>query len=260
MASDDHASERMKNRILLKPLTLAIGAWVALACAVPPAFALDVLTTESPPFSYTNTQGVVVGLSADVVNELGHRSGVPMKIDNQIPWARAFSMAQQRPDTCAFSVARRPDREDMFKWVGPISINKWALFAREQFTGKIESLDDAKKYRIGGLRADAKTEYLVARGVEVEEVPNDATNASKLALGRIDLWVTGLYTAKEIAGTAGITGLRPVLVFHESPSYLACNRATPDATIARLEAALKALRKEGYLKKVYDLHAGHFSW
>jgi len=233
------------------------AAWAGSCAAAPP---LEVFTTEAPPFSFSTEDGRITGMSADVVAEAARRAEVPIVIRNHLPWARAFAMAQERRDTCAFSVSRRPDRESLFQWVGPIAVNRWALFARADFAGRIETLEDVKRYRVGGLRADAKTEFLTARGIEVDAVAEDRTNPTKLMMGRIDLWVTGLYTARDTAAPAGVNGLKLVLVFHEAPSYLACSRSTPTDTVARLNAAFEALRKEGFLKKVHELHASRFAW
>jgi polar amino acid transport system substrate-binding protein len=218
------------------------------------------LTTESLPFSYTASNGSVVGASADVVTEMARRAALPLTIDNRRPWARAMWEAQHLPDTCAFSVSREADREGQFQWIGAIASNKWALFARKDFADKLTTLDDARRYRTGGLRADAKTEFLIARGIPVETVGTDRGNAAKLAARRIDLWVTGLYTGERSAAAEGVTDIKPVLVFHETPSYLACSNSTSADTVRRLEQALEALRKEGFVKKAQEQHRANFGW
>jgi polar amino acid transport system substrate-binding protein len=235
-------------------------AWLLGLGSVQAAWALVALTTESLPFSYTAPNGHIVGVSADVVTEMARRAALPLMLDNQRPWARAMWEAQHLPETCAFSVSRGADRETLFQWIGPIASNKWALFARKDFTATLGSLDDARGYRIGGLRADAKTEFLVARGLPVETIGNDRRNAAKLAARRIDLWVTGLYTGERSAAAEGITDIKPVLVFHETPSYLACSHATSADTVRRLDEALQTMRKEGFVKKVQEQHRAHFGW
>lgn len=222
--------------------------------------ALELYTTPYPPFSYAGGDGRIIGLSADVVAEMARRAGVAVAMHSDLPWARALAVAQEQRDTCAFSVARQPDREALYQWVGPIVINKWAFFGRPDFQGRVDTLEDAKSFRVGGLRGDAKARYLADRGVNVELVPDDRMNATKLAADRIDLWVSSLYTARDAAAGAGLKDLKLVLVFNEAPSYLACSLSTPAETIARLAAALEALRKEGFLKKVQELHGSRFAW
>jgi polar amino acid transport system substrate-binding protein len=253
------------------PATLScLRALAATACAVlavrvgpaaaAPAPALELFTTPYAPFSYNAEDGRITGMSADVVIETARRAGVAITMHTDLPWARAMGLAQERRDTCAFSVARRPEREALYQWVGPIAVNKWALFARSDFSGHIDTLEDAKPYRVGGLRGDAKIRFLTDHGIEVDLVADDRMNAAKLAAGRIDLWVSSLYTARDAAAGEGVKNLKLVLVFHEAPSYLACSPGTSAETIARLNAALEALRKEGFVKKVHELHASRFAW
>jgi polar amino acid transport system substrate-binding protein len=238
---------------------VALGCLLGLG-STQAARALVALTTESLPFSYTAPDGRIVGVSADVVTDMARRAALPLMLDNQRPWARAMWDAQHLPETCAFSVSREADREALFQWIGPIASNTWALFARKDFSATLASLDDARGYRIGGLRGDAKTEFLVARGLPVETIGNDRGNAAKLAAHRIDLWVTGLYTGERSAAAEGITDIKPVLVFHETPSYLACSHATSADTVRRLEEALQSLRKDGFIKKNQEQHRAYFGW
>jgi polar amino acid transport system substrate-binding protein len=222
------------------------------------ARALEVLTSENPPFSYQDSAGNLVGMSADVVAEIGRRAKVHLNITNRLPWVRSYRLVQLEQDTCAFSVSRLPEREALFSWVGPIATNKWALFARHNFESPIGSLEDAKKYRIGGLLEDAKAAYLEARGFKVDTVPSDKLNPAKLAAGHIDLWVTGLYTAKETASAAGVHGIKSVLVFNEVDSYLVCNPKTSPETMERLRIALEQLRKEGFVQRVQARYNSQF--
>ena len=229
-------------------------------CSAEAAWPLVALTTEALPFSYTAPGGEVVGVSADVVAEMARRAALPLVIDNRRPWARAMWDAQHLADTCAFSVSREAGRETLYQWIGPIANNRWALFARADFAGKVETIADAKRYRVGGLRADAKTEFLAARGVDVETVGNDRSNAAKLGAGRIDLWVSGVYTAQQTAEAVGVHGIKLVLVFHETPSYLACSHGTSADTVHRLADALVAMRRDGFVTKAQAFHRGRFGW
>lgn len=252
------------------PRPFRLSTHAALACAAltvlagpglaTPTSALELYTTPYPPFSYSAADGHIVGMSADVVAEMARRAGITVTMHTDLPWARALALVQQQRDTCAFSVARQPEREALYQWVGPIAVNKWALFGRSDFSGRVETLDDAKSFRVGGLRGDAKARYLADRGIQAELVADDRMNATKLAADRIDLWVSSLYTAREAAVAAGVKDLKLVLVFNEAPSYLACSPRTSAETIARLAAALEALRKEGFVKKMHELHGSRFAW
>jgi polar amino acid transport system substrate-binding protein len=229
-------------------------ALVAVA-SIPAAHALDITTEENAPFNYLDAQQHIAGISTEIVMELGKRAGIPMKLQ-LTPWARAYSLALNVADTCVYSTARLPERETLFKWVGPISVNKWALFARGDFNQHIDSIDDARKYRIGGVVMDGKVTYLKSLGFSnIDSVNDDTLNVAKLMAGRVDLWIAGLYKGKELVAQSGAKNIKPVFTVREVEYYLACSPKTPDATIHSLMNELQALQKEGFVKAVTERYA-----
>jgi len=211
-----------------------------------PAYALDITTEDNAPFNYLDANRKVTGISTEIVQELGRRAGIPMKIQ-VMPWTRAYQVAIDSADTCVYSTTRLPEREALFKWVGPLSTNKWALFAKSGFSKRLGTLDDARSYRIGGVSMDAKAMYLKSLGfTNFDLVGDDNLNLAKLMAGRIDLWISGFYKNK------GTKNIKPVLVVREVEYHLACNLKTPDATITALNQTLQTLQKEGFVKAVSD--------
>jgi polar amino acid transport system substrate-binding protein len=235
------------NRLI--PLLMAL-------CAALPALALEVTTEDNPPFNYLDEEKHVGGLSTEILLEMGRRASVPMNV-RLLPWAQAYQYALGHPGSCVYSTVRLPQREASFKWVGPLSTNKWALFAKNDFAKPIATLDDAKPYRIGGVTMDAKAVYLQSHGfTHVELVSDDRLNQAKLISGYIDLWITGIY--RGTAPTDPVTSskaIKPVFIVREVDYFLACHPQTPEATLRALEQALQTLRKEGFVKEVTARYA-----
>lgn len=231
--------------------------YVVTACLfTSPARALDVLTEENPPFNYSTPQRIT-GISTDILLEMGKRANVPLKIQ-VMPWARAYLIAQNLSDTCVYSTVRLPEREALFKWVGPLSTNRWMLFAKSDFNKPLQSIEDAKHYRIGGMTMDARAMYLKSLGIEnIELVPDNNLNMAKLLAGRIDLWIAGLYKGKESPAPIDNKAIKPVLNVRNVEYYLACNLKTSSTTLDALKHALDALRKEGFIKLVQDRYIDH---
>jgi polar amino acid transport system substrate-binding protein len=235
------------------------GAGLFLALHVPLSWALEVLTEENPPFNFTDNKKVA-GQATEVVQEMARRASVPVNIQ-VTAWAKAYGTAQTEKDTCIYSTARLANRENIFKWIGPIATNQWSLYAKSGFPGKITSLKDARPYRVGGLTRDAKTEFLKQSGVtNIVEVDKDGENPPKLTLdrkatGKIDLWVTGASVAKETAKRAGVTDIQMVFSVKEEPLYLACSPRTSADVIKKLSAALSEMEKDGTLKKISAKYA-----
>jgi len=231
-----------------------LGLLAGLLLAPQPALALKLLTEENPPLNYTENKKLT-GMATEVVQEMGKRA--KMKLDFEVmAWNKAYEKAQADKETCLYSTARLPNRENAFKWVGPIAANQWGLFALGGFTPTIKSLADARPFRIGGVARDAKTEYLKQNGVtNIFEVEDNKLNPGKLTLNRkeaqkIDLWITSVATAKQVAAQAKVTDIKLVYAVREAESYLACSPRTSADTLKALADALDGMKKDGTYAKI----------
>jgi polar amino acid transport system substrate-binding protein len=229
-------------------LCLAIGA-PALASAGGPV----VVTEDYPPFNFQKGEaGPVVGMSTDLLERAFHQAGLEFKV-TLLPWARAYAMGLNDTNTCVYSTTRTEEREAKFKWVGPLLQNDWYIFGRAD-SPKLGSLADLKGATVGGYRGDAFTEFLKAQGIKVDEGGSDAPNPKKLQAKRIDYWAAAKLLGPYTAAREGVTGLVPLLKVKETELYLACNKSVDDATVAKLNEALKKLVAQGAaaeISKVY---------
>jgi polar amino acid transport system substrate-binding protein len=238
------------NMLILKPYRTAL--FVAMIAAAPTAAVaqtINLLTEDAYPFQYLEDKKMS-GMAVEVVTEAFKRAGVSHK-DEMLSWKDAYDRAQVYPNTCIYSTARTENRENVFKWIGPIVENKWAAFARKGFKGSLSRPEDFADYRVGVLQGDAKERYLKDLRVTFR-VPeaDDARNPSKLTLNRtevdkIDLWITGYYSGAYIAAKTGVKDVVPVWVFQTSQNYLACNLNMPQATADKLQKALDAMKSDG---------------
>src|SRR4051812_41856371 len=72
---------------------------------------------DYPPFSWVDkSSGKVVGLAADIVAELMQRAGVPSTQPIVAPWARAMVLTMSTANSCLYTTARVPEREDNYQW------------------------------------------------------------------------------------------------------------------------------------------------
>jgi polar amino acid transport system substrate-binding protein len=234
---------------------LPVLAAIAFATSTP-AFGLTLLTEENPPLNFVHN-GQLVGLSVAVVREMTRRSELVADI-RVVAWSEAFERAQTDPKVCAFSTARLPARNSMFKWIGPISRGYWSAFALDGFDGYVPKVDDLKKYRIGVV-GDARARYLRQRGfTKLVEVEKDSDNPSKLTLdvnkeNGIDLWVTQGFMAAETARRAGAGPVKEVFPAIMSQEYwLACNLQMDPQTLRGLSEAIDGMRKDGTYRKLND--------
>ncbi|MFZ3185206.1 MAG: ABC transporter substrate-binding protein [Pseudomonas sp.] len=211
---------------------------------------LEVLTEDYPPFNMMAADTKISGLSTEIVEELFKRAGVEYKI-KLLPWKRAYEQTLNTPNTVLYSTTRTPEREELFKWVGPLVSNNWVFFAKSDSPLKVTSLDDAKQYSVGGYYGDAVAEYLAAQGFsKLQLAPNDRSNAKKLDAGRIQLWATGEYLGPYLAALEKATPPKVIFTFRETQMSLAFNKSAPDDLILKLNETLEVMRKEGVIDRL----------
>ncbi len=209
------------------------------------------LTTESyPPFNMNDANGEITGISTEIVREIFKRNKLDYTI-SLLPWNRAYSMATEKPNIGVFSTTRTPEREALFKWVSPLTLNNWVFLSRKDRNIQLKSFADAKKYRVGGYRGDAIALYLEKQGFELDLVRKDDLNAVKLARGRIDLWATGHLLGPYIAKQKGVTGLTESLTFKKTVLGLAFHPDTPSKVIDALNKSLRDMAKDGTIRAIY---------
>lgn len=144
-------------------LALGCVGSLALLCASALARAetLVLLTENLVPFNmavnggnYAKDDGIS-GISTDTVRAACERAQIECQLILRFPWDRVYQQALSEPGYGVFSTARTPEREDKFKWVGPLAVNDWVLMARGDSSIHLNSLEDAARYRIGGYKNDA---------------------------------------------------------------------------------------------------------
>ena len=217
---------------------------------------LVLLTENFPPYNMAKNgknfaqDENINGIATDIVREMFKRAGITYSLTLRFPWERVYKLALENPGYGAFVMARLPDREKLFKWVGPIGPDDWVMLARADSKITLETLNDARKYKIGAYKGDAIAETLTKQGLKPVVVLRDQDNARKLVGGQIDLWATGDPAGRYLARQDGVTGLKTVLRFNSAELYLALNKDVPDATVARLQAELDQMRKDGVVDEI----------
>src|SRR3546814_3061299 len=184
-------------------------------------------------------------IAVDIVREIFKRADISYSLTLRFPVERIYKLALDNPGYCVCVTARLPEREKLFKWVGPIGPDDWIMLAKADSKISLDSLEQARQYRIGAYKGDAIAETLARQGLNPIVVLRDQDNAKKLVNGQIDLWATGDPAGRYLARQEGVDDLKTVLRFNSAELYLALNKNVPDDVVARLQAALDELRKEG---------------
>lgn len=229
--------------------TWLLAAGLLLMANAGMAAGLRIVGEQHLPPSSMMDGDKVVGRETAKVRDLMARAGVNYSI-MLLPWKRAYAQALNETDTCVFSTTRTPEREALFRWIGPLNEAEWVLYGLVSRGLAINSIEDARGLRIGTLLGDARDDYLRQRGFNVEAVTQDWINPQKLVLGRIDLWAVGKAVgSKPFIGKEWENRLVPLLTFNRVQTYLACNRQVPETQLAAMQRAVQAMRRDGSMAR-----------
>lgn len=216
---------------------------------------ITIVTEEFPPYNYTDDKGVVTGMATDVVKAAMQELNVSIPIQVK-PWKTTYKLGVDGPKTMIFSIGRTPEREDSFKWAATVAPVNYCFFAlKTRGDIRINSLDDAKRYRLGTMSGDLREQYLVKNGFIINKqiIPakRHEQNFERLLMGHIDLWVmpefVGIFMAKE-HDVDPHQRLKKVYSLSElSPEgvYMAFSKDTPDSIVDAFKKAVEKVKAKG---------------
>ena len=212
-------------------------------------FPFEIMTEFFYPYNYEE-EGVNKGIAVDALEHIIKGAGyIVDKSDFKLmPWERALLIAKHTPNTLVFSMAKTPDREPHFHWVGPIDKIENGLIALKKSNIKINSVDDIKRYRIGVAKTMPRAVF-DNTGVDfdsAEKVDTHEQNIKKLVNGRIDLMGHDM----SISDTnMRLLGLNPddvevLLPLNAVSIYFAFNKDSDQKVIAELKNQFKLISKK----------------
>ena len=222
---------------------------VTLSGAAMAQSAFTIMTEELPPFNFEQ-EGVVQGISADVLMRLMDMVGNQIERSSIqiVPWARGYNKVLEEPGTVLFSMARTEQREPLFTWVGPITDLTLGLIAPKEKKILINSIEDAKGYRIGSIRDGAPEQLVIKAGIEessLDRISQPDLNIKKLQAGRIDMFAFNVPTTFYLMIQMGLdpNDYEVVYTLKEAQLYFAFHHDMDAAFIARMNTALEELKQ-----------------
>jgi len=244
----------------MKVLRMRLGNWggalsmllllLVGSVAAARAETLTLLVMETPGLFVSQPKTrVVEGRGVAVFTRLGALAGVDVRFEPSVT-ARAMRDAEQHPNTCIVGLARTPEREAHFKWAGLLARSRLVLMARATDQRRWADLQALRGFRIGAIRQSVVAGRLHAAGLPVEEVASDAISLRMLMAERIDLWATSDLTLRYELARPDAPRLREALELGVLESFLACHPQLDEALLARLNAALAQLVREGQFSTV----------
>lgn len=219
---------------------------------------LSIYAEDWEPYHYYNemnhTEGYVIELVDKILKDIGNN-----QTRNDIlilPWARGYKLTQLKKNSVIFSTTRTPEREKLFKWVGPIFNNKMCLVTKKSNHITISSDDDINHYKIGTLKDDVANILLNQRNVSKKSIIESGTSQENIKLlekDRVDLIGTTWFSFLNFCKELGIDHTKYERVYNLSnlSLYFAFNNDTEDWVVDRFRESFNSVK--GDIPELLDL-------
>jgi polar amino acid transport system substrate-binding protein len=226
--------------------TLFICVFMIFSGIIIGATDLTLYTEENLPLSGTvdkNPGGFTVEIAQEIQRRLGEKT--PIQI---FPWARGYAVI--------FPTLRIKERENLFKWVGPISTVKASFYALKNSGIKIANLNDAKAVAsIGIPRKFWSEQFLLDEGfTNLDFANNPQLMIKKLLAGRNPVIVSIDFTIPTQLANEGASenDVISLFTFLEKSHFFAFSLSTPDDIVAKWQKTLDEMKKDGSFAKVFN--------
>lgn len=208
---------------------------------------LTYLTEEFPPFNFQENStptGLAVDLLVAITKEVGDE--IPAAAVRVVPLSEGLATVRNTTGSVIFSIARTPNREDSYRWVGPFASYNIVLFSLRSRNITVPSAEDLRDYTIGAVTSDVSVEKLVQLGVSPGNIvtnPDPVELITLLDEGKIDLVtsgdIAGEYFIKKMNGDP--ESYKIAYRMDSTPLYYAFNKETPEDLVTRFQQALDRL-------------------
>ena len=215
----------------------------------------QVVTEEWAPYNYEENNQLT-GMATEIVRAIMTLTGDDFELV-LLPSMRTTHVLQTRPKTIMYSLFRTPEREPLYKWVGPIveeSIHPYQLATAAQPVNSLEQLLHAPQ--ISTRHAGLIPEMLQSLGFKNLDRSAAASQQlyRMLLAGRTDIIVgdtdAGVsYYSRQLNIAPGTLRQIPIELYRAS-LYIAFSRDCDDKLLAAWARALEQLRHSGELQRI----------
>lgn len=218
------------------------------------------MTEDYPPYNYVDENGVLAGISVEILLEIMARNKVAFGLENiaVMPWARAYKEILANNNSALFSMDMTKTRKDLFTFVGPIAPSKVSIFTLRQDM-EINSIEELSELNVGVVRNDVGEQLLDEQGIAAKakvKLPSSLEMMRMLKLGRIDAVAIAEDIARFHLRKLGINKGQYKIHFtlHDSYTNFAFNKNVPEKFIQAFKLSLKELHDEGFVQQAYIKH------
>jgi polar amino acid transport system substrate-binding protein len=239
----------------VKPSILFLVLLCSLSGALARAGTYQIVTEEWAPYNYEEN-GHLTGMSTEVVRAIMALTGDDFET-TLLPTMRATYALQNHPGTIMYSMFRTPEREPLYKWVGPIVEESIYPYQLAGSTAPITSLEQLMRApQITTRHAGLVPKTLDSLGFKnLDKSAAESYQLYRMLLaGRTEVIVgdtdAGVaYYSRQLDIAPGALRRVPIELYRSS-LYIAFSRDCDDELVAAWAAALSQLRRSGELARI----------
>ncbi len=226
-------------------------AWLLPRVSFSKDFHLRVVTEDAYPLQYQEG-GELKGPAVELIKAVLEKAEVNYSLE-VLPWARAYAISTTQPNTLIFSIARTPQRESLFHWVGSLMELKYYLYGlASNFPDDVYIENDLKDRKVGTILDSATYQYLSKNGFSrLYAVANPKQNYEKLLSGRIELFPANAasFMSSCVKFGSDCTDIKPIVLLSlpATKLYFALNKDTDEILVAKIKGAYKNLLKQNLI-------------
>lgn len=208
-----------------------------------------VYTEQNPPYNFLEN-GKVKGKATLLLEQLFQKSGHTIFENNiyLLPWTIGYHEVLNKKNTIIYSMARLPEREALFRWVGPIGKMTLGVIAKKSRHMIISTPDALHNYKIATIPGTSTEKALFDIGFRAEELDRFANLSSqlkKLKENRVDAIAFSVEAVWQLLQEmeSDLSEYEVIYVLKESDLYFAFSKETNAQLIAELNETLKTQLK-----------------
>ena len=212
---------------------------------------LRIVAAEHPLLQYKE-KGEIKGTTVAIVNMLLTEAKLSAEIEF-LPWARAYNLAEHRPNTLILSMIRTKNREKKFHWLGIVSnLVRVYIFLKDKPENYVNNDDEAMQKTVAVVRGSNSFNELTRKGfVEGKNlyVVSSMQQAFKLLIkGKIDLVYNDPHSVKEfinnnLLGSSHQISYSAITSKNNINSYIAISMNSSPELVSKLKKAMRKVIK-----------------
>ena len=240
----------------MKTIIIAILCWCYAGFAYSSdQSALHLYTEAFPPYSFLKND-IIVGLNTEIVKQTCVLAEIECDI-KLLPWNRSMAMTHKNNHSGIYSISRTQERENSYKWVGPLVASKNYLFRLKSRSDiDVHDISSATVYSIAAPRNDIYETLLQERGFKnLLQVSSKFEGVKLFLAGKIDLLIASELTLpyqleEHGVNLAMLEQLIPFPVPELKGNYLALHPDIAPEQVNKLQQALNSLYISGKVEQL----------